>query len=124
MDLLGKKCVPCEGGTPPMPREEAETYLREVQGWEVVEHKITDSTYRAESSKALKICKKFKFDKYLDGINFVNKVAKLAESEGHHPDLEVGYAKVMVNLWTHAVGGLSENDFILAAKIDQVLGKR
>lgn len=106
-----------------MPREEAETYLREVQGWEIVEHKITDSAYMAKSSKALKICKKFKFGKYLDGISFVNKVAKLAESEGHHPDLEVGYAKVTVNLWTHAVGGLSENDFILASKIDQILAK-
>src|SRR3989344_5834578 len=111
-DLLSKKCVPCEGGDPAMEKEDAQKYLAEVEGWELVDASKGDYG----SGKALKIRKKFKFDAYMDGIGFVDNVAKLAESEGHHPDLEVGYAKVVVNLFTHAVGGLSENDFIMAAK--------
>lgn len=103
--------MPCEGGTPPMTREEVDTYIREVNGWEIEE----------VANGVLRIKKRFKFEKYLEGIDFVDKIAKLAEGEGHHPDLEVGYAKVVVNLWTHAVGGLSENDFIMAAKIDKLL---
>lgn len=108
-DLLGKKCVPCESGTLPMAREEAEKYLFQVSGWELVE----------DNSK-LKIRQRFKFGTYWEGIDFVNKVASIAETEGHHPDLFVGFRRVTVNLTTHAIGGLSENDFVMAAKIDKI----
>lgn len=109
MDLLSKKCVPCEEGTAPFVRDEAEKYLAEVGGWEIVD----------EDSK-LKIRKRFRFESYMAGIDFVNKIAKVAEGEDHHPDLYVGYKKVTVNLMTYNIGGLSQNDFILAAKIDKL----
>lgn len=108
-DLASKKCVPCEVGTPPLTKTEAEKCLKEVSKWELV-----------EDEEKLKIRKRFKFANYMEGIGFVNKVAKLAESEDHHPDLFVGYQKVTVNLITHVIGGLSENDFIMAAKIDKI----
>lgn len=112
MDLAGKKCVPCEVGMPPMGWGEAEKLLAEVSGWELVD---------LLSGKGLKIRKRFKFNTYMDGVEFVNKVAKIAEEEGHHPDMMVGWRKVTVNLMTHAIGGLSQNDFIMAAKIDKLL---
>lgn len=108
-NLATKKCVPCEAGTSPLTREEVQKYLSQVSGWELVE------------GEKLKIRKRFKLGNYMEGIDFVNKVAKLAELEGHHPDLFVSYQKVTVNLTTHAIGGLSENDFIMAAKIDKLL---
>lgn len=108
-DLASKKCLPCEAGTPPLTREEAGKLLSEVSGWELV-----------EDGEKLKIRKRFKFGTYLEGIDFVNQVAKISESEDHHPDLFVGYQKVTVNLTTHVIGGLSENDFIVAAKIDKI----
>ncbi|MBI2326702.1 4a-hydroxytetrahydrobiopterin dehydratase [Candidatus Curtissbacteria bacterium] len=109
MDLASKKCVPCEVGTPPMAKTKAESYLSEVKGWELV-----------DDSGKLKIKKKFQFSNYMAGVDFVNQVAKIAEAEGHHPDLYLGYQRVTVNLMTHAIGGLSENDFVMAAKIDQI----
>lgn len=109
-DLASKKCVPCEAGTPPLTRAMAEKYLKEVSGWEFV----------ADAEK-LKIRKRFKFTNYMEGIDFVNQVAKLAEDEGHHPEVFVGYQKVTVNLITHVIGGLSENDFIMAAKINEIV---
>lgn len=109
MDLVNKKCVPCEEGTPPFTKAEAERYLPEVPNWELV-----------EENEKLRVRRRFQFDSYWGGIGFVTKVAKLAESEGHHPDLFVGFRRVTVNLTTHAIGGLSENDFILAAKINQL----
>lgn len=110
MDLAGKKCVPCEAGTPPMAKDEAKELLSQVSDWELVE----------EEGK-LAIRKRFiKFGSYLDGVEFVNRVAKIAEEEGHHPDIFLGWRRVTVNLMTHAIGGLSENDFILAAKIDNL----
>lgn len=112
MDLASKKCVPCEVGTPPMARKKAEEMIGEVDGWDLVD----------QDSK-LKIRKRFKFKTYLDGVDFVNKIAKVAQQEGHHPDLYVGWRKVTVNLMTYNIGGLSENDFILASKIDQILAK-
>ncbi len=87
MDLLSKKCVPCEGGIPSMTMQEAQKYLEQVSGWEIY-----------EQDGMLKIKKRFKLSTYMDGISFVDKIAELAEDEGHHPDLEVGYAKVTVNL--------------------------
>jgi 4a-hydroxytetrahydrobiopterin dehydratase len=103
MELKSKKCVPCEGGTPKLTRDRVGALLREVSGWEAVDEKI---------------CKTFTHDNFGQAMAFVNRVAAVAEAEGHHPDFCVHYSRVDVTLWTHAVGGLSENDFILAAKID------
>jgi len=102
--LSDKKCVACEGGTPPLEAEKVKEYMAELGGgWEVLGGKIK---------------KDFKFKDFKEAMAFVNKVAEIAENEGHHPDIHVFYDKVEIELWTHAVGGLSENDFIMAAKID------
>ena len=104
-NLISKKCVPCEGGTPPLEAEKIQEYLKELEGgWEVRENKM--------------IARRFKFKTFRESIDFVNRVANLAESEGHHPDIIIRYNKVTLELSTHAIGGLSENDFILASKID------
>lgn len=110
MDLAGKKCVPCEAGTLPMARDEAKQLQSLVSDWELID----------EEGK-LKIRKRFKFDSYMAGVDFVNKVAKIAEEQGHHPDIFLGWRRVTVNLATYAIGGLSQNDFIMAAKIDKLL---
>ncbi len=104
-DLLQKKCVPCEGGVDPIDRAGAQKYLMQVPGWNL-------------SEDAKKISKEYKFQDFIGAINFVNNVAEIAESENHHPDIKINYNKVLLELSTHAIGGLSENDFILAAKID------
>jgi 4a-hydroxytetrahydrobiopterin dehydratase len=105
MRLSEKRCVPCETQTPPLTPTEVSKLLKQLPtGWKSVENK--------------KITKDFKFKSYPDTIAFVNRVALIAQDEGHHPDLHVGYSKVTIDLWTHAINGLSENDFILAAKID------
>ncbi len=105
-NLLKKKCIPCEGmGLKPFDRAKAEGYLADVPGWVLDE-------------KGEKISKEYKFKDFIGAINFVNHVAEIAELEGHHPDIEIHYNKVKLILWTHAIGGLSENDFIVAAKID------
>lgn len=107
MDLTKKHCVPCEGGIPPMNKKEAEKYLKEVRGWQLIGNKIE---------------KDLKFKNFKKAMEFVNKVAELAEEEGHHPDILVySWNKVKLMTYTHAIGGLSENDFILAAKIDKLL---
>lgn len=108
MDLASKKCLPCEGGEPPLTMAQAQDYLKEVNNWELVD------------DGSLKIKKQFKFPSYMDGIKFVDKIAALAESEGHHPEMMVGWRKVTISLTTHAIGGLSENDFIIASKIDKI----
>ena len=106
--LKKKKCVPCEGGVPPVPREEAERLLKDLSGW-----KLTDDGIRIRREWVAK--------HFMAAIDFFNRVAQLAEDEGHHPDLHlVGYRNVAIELWTHAIGGLSENDFIIAAKIDEL----
>lgn len=107
-ELQSKKCVPCEGGVPKLSPEEAATLLEHVPGWKLVEN-------------GDRIRREWRARNFLAAIDFFNKVAELAESEGHHPDLHlVGYRNVAIEVWTHAIGGLSENDFILAAKIDQI----
>ena len=106
MDLLKKKCIPCEDkGIKPLGLADAEDYLIEVPLWKLDE-------------KAQKIFKEYKFKDFIGAINFVERVADVAEMEGHHPDIHIHYNKVMLELWTHNIGGLSENDFIVAAKID------
>jgi len=107
--LAQRQCKPCEGGVEPLPLSAAQTLLRDVQGWELVEGRAIRKTVK---------CKDF-----LDAVSLVQKIAPIAEAEDHHPDLHLtGYRKLTIELSTHAIGGLSENDFILAAKIDQLLG--
>src|SRR3989344_7727134 len=104
-NLLKKKCIPCEGGAKPLSRVEAEKYLAQIFDWIL-----------SEDSKI--ISKEYKFKDFIGAINFVNKVAEIAEEEGHHPDIKINYNKVLLELSTHAISGLSENDFIVAAKVD------
>jgi 4a-hydroxytetrahydrobiopterin dehydratase len=104
-ELLKKKCVPCEGGALPLDRAAAEKYMDMVPGWEL-------------SEDGKNITKTYKFKDFIGAVNFVNKISEIAEGEGHHPDINIRYNKVKLILSTHAIGGLSENDFILAAKID------
>ena len=108
MDLLNKKCVPCEGGVEPLGEAEAHKYLAEVLGWDLME-------------VGKKIEKNFKFKDFKAALDFINKVGELAEVEGHHPDIDLhNWNQVTLTLSTHAIGGLSENDFILAAKIGRL----
>jgi len=108
-ELAEKRCVPCEGGTSPLDRAEAEKMLEQLEdGWEL-------------SGDGKEILRDFKFKGFYKTIAFVNALAWIANQEGHHPDLEVGYNHCLVHLTTHAIGGLSENDFICAAKYDQLL---
>jgi len=105
-DFLSKKCVPCEGGVEPIAEDKARVYMAEVSGWQL--------------GKDIKqISKHYEFKDFKEAMTFINKIANLAESEGHHPDIAISYNKVDLVLSTHAIGGLSENDFILAAKINQ-----
>jgi 4a-hydroxytetrahydrobiopterin dehydratase len=104
-ELNQKTCTPCRGGIPPMERDEAERYLESVNGWELLDD-------------ATRIKKSFKFPDYRQTFDFVSKVAELAEQENHHPDIFFGYGTARVEIQTHKIGGLHENDFILAAKID------
>ena len=109
-DLLSKKCLPCEGGVPPLDLSEIHKYQKKVDGWDIKLNK--KNIYFLE--------KKFKFKNFLESQSFINKVSEISEKENHHPDISFGwgYAKIVVT--THAIEGLSENDFILAAKIDQI----
>lgn len=108
MDLSTKHCVPCEEGGEPLLESGEEEYKKQVPGWQI----IRDGTHRLR--------RQFKFKDFKEALSFVNKVGEIAEEEGHHPDITLTYGKVMIDLFTHAVGGLSENDFILAAKIDKL----
>jgi 4a-hydroxytetrahydrobiopterin dehydratase len=106
--LTAKKCVPCEGGVPKYSAEQAREQLAKLPGW-----KLTAGDQRIRRDWVVK--------NFLAGIEFFNAVAAVAEAEQHHPDLHLeGYRNVWIEIWTHAIGGLSENDFILAAKIDQL----
>ena len=106
--LRTKSCQPCEGGVAPMPRKEATGLLEGLDGWTLV-------------PKGKRIRREIVFDDFGEAIEFVNRIAELAESEGHHPDLHLtDYKHLAIELTTHAIRGLSENDFILAAKIDEL----
>lgn len=108
MDLKHQKCVPCEGGTKPLTREEFSVYLPQVPDWQVQDE--------------LRLYKQFDFNNFADCIAFINQVASIAESEGHHPDINLhDFKHVGITLSTHAIGGLSVNDFILATKIDELM---
>ena len=101
--LTDKKCTPCEGGVAPMTAPQIEQMLGQVDQWEYVEDHI-EKTYN--------------FKNYYETISFVNAVAWVSNQEGHHPNMEVNFRDCKVNYWTHAIGGMSENDFICAAKVD------
>jgi len=110
-DLLNKKCVPCEGGVLPFDISEIHKYQKKVDGWNI----LTDE------KKIFFLNKKFQFKNFLDSQNFVNKVGQISENEGHHPDISFGWGYAEIKITTHTIEGLSENDFILAAKIDQLI---
>ena len=105
MDLTQKKCKPCEGGVPPLTEEQTNDLLKQIPSWTIKEGNVF---------------KQFKFKDFKEAMAFVNKVAGIAEQENHHPDITISYSQVSIGLWTHAINGLSENDFILPAKIDDI----
>ena len=109
-DLSKKKCIPCEGGIPSFDITEIHKYLKKVDGWDVKE----------DDSKNFYLIKEFKFENFLKSQNFVNKVGEIAEKEGHHPDIWFGWGYAKIKIFTHAIMGLAESDFILAAKIDKI----
>lgn len=105
--LLQKKCIPCEGGMPTLTLDKINKYLKELKNpWELID--------------GVKIKHKFVFKTFRDAIAFVNNVAALAEKENHHPNMFIAYNKVTITCTTHVIGGLSENDFIVAAKIESL----
>ena len=109
-DLTKKKCVPCEGGVIPFDIAEIHKYQKKVDGWEII--KGEEEFYFLE--------KNFTFKNFLESQNFVNEVGNISEIEGHHPDIKFGWGYAKISVTTHAIKGLSENDFILAAKIDKI----
>lgn len=106
-NLLSKKCIPCSINTDPLAPDEIDNLFKDLKsGWEVIEYKYIEKT--------------FKFNDFKQALDFTNKVGELAESEGHHPDIYLAWGRVVIKLWTHKIKGLHENDFILAAKIDEI----
>lgn len=106
-DLVQKHCVPCEGGAMPLSREDSAKLMPQVPEWQI-------------ATNGLSISREFTFKDFVEAMDFANKISVVAEAEGHHPDLAIGWGKVGVTLMTHAIGGLSENDFIVASKIDAI----
>jgi len=109
-DLLNKKCVPCEGRILPFDINEIHKYQKKVDGWDVKENE----------KKIYFLEKKFTFKNFINSHHFINKVGRISEEEGHHPDIFFGWGYAKITISTHAIKGLSENDFILAAKIDHI----
>jgi len=105
-ELAAKQCVPCRGGVPPLKGKELSALERQVEGWSVIdEHHII---------------KTYKFPDFREALEFTSRVGELAEQQGHHPDIYLAWGKVEIKIWTHKIDGLTESDFILAAKIDQI----
>jgi 4a-hydroxytetrahydrobiopterin dehydratase len=103
--LADRMCIPCRGGVPALEGEQLETLSRQLDGWKVVDrHHLT---------------KRYRFPNFREALAFVNRVGELAEEQGHHPDLTLAWGRVDVVTYTHAIDGLTESDFILAAKIDR-----
>ena len=109
-DLADKKCIPCEGNIPPFNTEEIHKYLKKVDGWNVLK----------DGNQNYYIQKEFKFKDYVSSEKFILLVGKIAENEGHHPDVNFGWGYAKIKISTHAIKGLAESDFILAAKIDNL----
>ena len=110
-DLLNKKCVPCERGVLPFDISEIHKYQKKVDGWDIIKNE----------KKIFYLYKKYEFKNFLESQIFINKIGEISENEGHHPDISFGWGYAEIKITTHAIGWLSENDFILAAKIDQII---
>jgi 4a-hydroxytetrahydrobiopterin dehydratase len=105
-ELADRECVPCRGGVPPLGAEEIQKLLGQLAGWEVIdEHHLR---------------KQYKFKNFREALDFVNRVGELAEDQGHHPDICFGWGQAEITIWTHKINGLTESDFVLAAKIDKL----
>jgi 4a-hydroxytetrahydrobiopterin dehydratase len=107
MELATKTCVPCRGGIDPISREQAERLVKDIPGWSV-------------SDDGIKLSRRYVFPDFAAAMRFANQVGDIAEREGHHPDLTIGWGYCNVETYTHKIGGLHENDFILAAKINHL----
>ena len=105
-DLADLQCVPCRGGVPPLNGAEIEELLKQLEGWQAVNEHHLQKTYR--------------FQDFRESLEFVNRIGTLAEQQGHHPDICFGWGKAEVTIWTHKIDGLTESDFVLAAKIDKL----
>ena len=105
--LAAKSCTPCRGGIPPLTIEEAQVYLAQAPNWDLLDD-------------GRKIQRTYRFRNFREALGFVQRAGELAEAEGHHPDIELGWGRVAVTLTTHAAGGLTDNDFIMAAKLDRL----
>ena len=108
--LKDKKCIPCDGGIPGFKITEIHKYLKMVDGWEV----------KSDEDKVYYLIKEFKFKNFLESQRFINKVGEIAELEGHHPDISFGWGYAKIKIFTHAIKGLHESDFVLAAKVDAI----
>ena len=106
MSLARKECVPCKGGVPPLKGDELNRLSEQVEGWDVIEEHHLSKTY--------------KFPNFVKALEFVNKVGSIAEQQGHHPNIFLTWGKARIETWTHKIDGLTESDFILAAKIDEI----
>ena len=109
-ELADKKCIPCEGGIPSFDLKEIHKYLKKVDGWDV----------KSDDNKTYYLLKEFKFENFRESQKFVNDVGNIAENEAHHPDIWFGWGYAKIKIFTHAINGLHESDFVLAAKIDKV----
>jgi 4a-hydroxytetrahydrobiopterin dehydratase len=107
--LAERHCVVCKPGTPTLAAAEVDRLLQQLSGWGVV-----------QAEDHLLLTRTFKFKGFMPGVELIDRIAPIAEEEGHHPDLHLTYGSLRVELWTHAAGGLTENDFVLAAKIDRL----
>ena len=105
-ELADKECIPCRGGVPPLKGVEIEPLAAQLPGWTVVGEHHLERQYR--------------FKNFREALDFTNKVGELAEREGHHPDIHLAWARVGIHLWTHKIDGLTESDFIMAAKIERL----
>jgi 4a-hydroxytetrahydrobiopterin dehydratase len=105
-ELSERQCVPCRGGVPPLKGAEIQDFSAQLEGWQVVNEHHLQKTYR--------------FKDFRESLQFVNRIGELAEAQGHHPDISFGWGKADVTIWTHKIDGLTESDFVLAAKIDKL----
>ena len=110
-DLADKKCIPCEGGIPGFDISEIHKYLKMVDGWEV----------KKDEADTYYLIKNFKFKNFLESQKFINSVGEIAEKEGQHPDIWFGWGYATIKIFTHAIKGLHESDFVLAAKVDKII---
>tara|TARA_B110000003_G_C16502529_1_gene477949 strand:- start:584 stop:931 length:348 start_codon:yes stop_codon:yes gene_type:complete len=108
--LYNKKCIACDGNTVPFDTSEIHKYLKKVDGWNV----------QSNEDKNFYLIKNFNFKNFLDSLSFIKKIGKIAEQEQHHPDINFGWGYAKIKIYTHAIKGLSESDFILASKIDKI----